>query len=76
MRAGRPWRLGAVVLAAALWAAGIGGAWGSPAPAVVRGFVGGEKLGFFQDPQVTDLLARKYGIEIVPITGARGPDER
>ena len=34
----------------------------SPPPVVVRGFVGSEKLGFFQDPQVTDLLARKYGI--------------
>ena len=62
MRTGRPWRVGAVVLAAVLWAAGIGGAWGSPAPAVVKGFVGGEKLGFFQDPQVTDLLAREYGL--------------
>src|SRR5258708_722673 len=30
----------------------------------VKGYIGGEKMGFIQDPQVTQLLADKYGIRV------------
>jgi hypothetical protein len=41
---------------------GLGG--GDQAPVTLKGYVGGEKMGFLQDPEVLEILDRRYGITL------------
>ena len=35
-----------------------------PEPAVLRGYVGGEKIGLLEDEAVQDILERNYGLTL------------
>ena len=35
-----------------------------PEPTVLRGYVGGEKIGLFEDEEVKDVLRKNYGLEL------------
>lgn len=37
---------------------------GRPAPTMLKGFIGGEKEGFFEDAGVKELLQKKYGLKL------------
>ena len=37
---------------------------GNREPVVVEGYVGGEKIGFIEDPEIQEILEEKYGIRM------------
>ena len=59
--------IGLIILLAVIGAAAIYlllGGGPRPEPAVLRGYVGGEKIGLLEDEAVQDILERDYGLTL------------
>ena len=59
--------IGLIILLAVIGAAAVYlllGGGPQPEPAVLRGYVGGEKIGLLEDEAVQDILERNYGLTL------------
>ena len=59
--------IGLIILLAVIGAAAVHlllGGGPQPEPAVLRGYVGGEKIGLLEDEAVQDILERDYGLTL------------